>query len=843
MNLEREWDKTYYLKNAGLEVDAVMQEDGTVTAESIDPAGETIGISDVFGGGVKPDIYSLSEAAGAPVTEKEVGATQVGALAGVPGALVTGPQDFGALLYGGLRALLAEEGQGAEEFGKGFSAISGVAGSERLGELFSGLVDKMPIDDETKEAMKRGYLAGEFASMGLATPSVAKAGAGAVADYAAGAPARLEDAKSGVNLGMGVDPTQMVDEAIVGAQKLMGKGGRSIDELTKVSVTLPRVGSNDFPIENISGKKVVFVPADMLDFGRAYEGLSEAPIEPRPLKGGSGYGTLKTSREQGLGFASLDPKIANRIANSGADYMLISTMSPRAHRSNIDFANILHRQMRSYADEGYISPENQAAISKSLSAKFSGMPDIFSDEALPWLESQSFETRAAIADSLDAPGMRELGAPPVSRIINETINPTEAGYPIGQGSVLIKMDKKSPVDVRTVEGGVPHPSYPIGLFGEPVAQIPYGVRVDDIFDEYLSGKMATGSTPASAYRALTMALPTAELTPERLAKIPTAEPGFIKSARQAKLVQDVVQGNWRSTANPVGPAKNRNPLGLGGAEVIKATQENALSATLSTYTKSELAKKAKTGELVFYALGSQGKDAGKVYFGLNKNTNYAEMYGATSPELTPNETSIVGVMNNEAGSVGKGIGSSSILKALQEGATVLDAYAVPSAKYPKGFLPKYYSQFGFVEVERIPYNESYLRDPAFGGSEEKYKRITRQWKASGWDETKGKPDLVIMKWKGDENVRSTATDTFISEGADRLRGSGFEYVQTGGGDIEPRTGSGIAGQQRPSGSGDAGGNRGSVGDGRGSMGASLQRGASELSTLDPVSLRALGIGE
>lgn len=223
MNLEREWDKTYYLKNAGLEVDAVMQEDGTVTAESIDPAGETIGISDVFGGGVKPDIYSLSEAAGAPVTEKEVGGTQAGALVGVPGALVTGVQDLGGLLYGGLQALLAEEGQGVEEFTKGFSAISGAIGSEKAGELFGGVVDALPIDDETKEAMKRGYLAGEFASMGLVGPKLAKAGAGAVADYAAGAPARLEDAKSGVNLGMGVDPTQMVDEAIVGAQKLMGK--------------------------------------------------------------------------------------------------------------------------------------------------------------------------------------------------------------------------------------------------------------------------------------------------------------------------------------------------------------------------------------------------------------------------------------------------------------------------------------------------------------------------------------------------------------------------------------------------------------------------------------------
>ena len=89
-----------------------------------------------------------------------------------------------------------------------------------------------------------------------------------------------------------------------------------------------------------------------------------------------------------------------------------------------------------------------------------------------------------------------------------------------------------------------------------------------------------------------------------------------------------------------------------------------------------------------------------------------------------------------------------------------------------------------------------------------------------------------MERKGEENFGSTATDTFISEGADRLRGSGFEYVQTGGGDIEPRIGSGIAGQQRPSGSGDAGGNRGSVGYGGRGMGASLQRGASEHKKLE-----------
>jgi len=96
-----------------------------------------------------------------------------------------------------------------------------------------------------------------------------------------------------------------------------------------------------------------------------------------------------------------------------------------------------------------------------------------------------------------------------------------------------------------------------------------------------------------------------------------------------------------------------------------------------------------------------------------------------------------------------------------------------------------------------------------------------------------------MKWKGNENVRSTATNTFISEGADGLRGSAFEYHKAGSGDIKPRTGVGTDGQQRPSGPSDAGGNRGSLGDDRRGMGSSLQRGISELESLDPVSRRTL----
>lgn len=616
------------------------------------------------------------------------------------------------------------------------------------------------------------------------------------------------------------------------------------EEAIQIEKTLPYVGSEDFPVQEISGKKVVFVPADMLDYGRMYEGLAEAPIPPRPLKGGSGYGTLRSSQMQGLGFASLDPKIANKIAQSDADYMMVSTMTPIAHRSNIDFANIVHDQLNAYVNEGFITPANKKQIASNLSKKFEGMPDVFSPEGLAWLESKPFETRAAVMDTLDQVAYRNLGVPPISKIMRETVNPVEAGYPVGQGSVLVKINKDMmPKDIRTVEGGLAHPSYPIGIYGDPVAQIPFGVRVEDVFDEYLNKKMAEGSTPASAYRALTMGFRTAEMTPERVAKIPTAQPQVITSPRQAQLYSDILNDNWRSTINPVG-VRGSNPSGLGAAEITKAIQENQLSESLSTYSQSEINAKAKSGELVFYGLGGQKTakgTGGQIYFGLNKNTDYADMYGATSPELTPNEISIVSVMNNEAGKVGKGMGGASILKAIQEGATALDAYAVPTPDFPNGFLPDYYGEFGFEVVDRIPYDEKFLRDPEFGGSEEKFKKITRQWKSTGWDESLGYPDLVIMKWKGDENVRPNATQYFSEGGSEALGGQAPDVITTAEEYSKPTTAKSVEQPPRTGILSDEGTNTRGVQDGRRGLGSSLQRGLLELQSLDPVSKRALGL--
>lgn len=242
-NLESEFMSTMMVNESGLPSVIDMQEDGTSIIKSIDPTGETLGPGDYR------DPYAIAASVGEDLSEKEVMGTMAGFVPGVVGGAVTGPQDLAALIYGGGKGLAAEEGEGIQKFLEGFSAISGVIGSEALFGLYEQAVDALPIGDEAKQGLKQGAVMGDILGAVSATPKAAKAGAGAVADYAAGAPARLEDAKSGVTLGMGVDPTQMVDEAIVGAQKLMGGVGQVEANPNRISTRLPTAkGATEDPI-------------------------------------------------------------------------------------------------------------------------------------------------------------------------------------------------------------------------------------------------------------------------------------------------------------------------------------------------------------------------------------------------------------------------------------------------------------------------------------------------------------------------------------------------------------------------------------------------------------------
>ena len=579
---------------------------------------------------------------------------------------------------------------------------------------------------------------------------------------------------------------------------------------------LPYFGTEEFPAETLLGEEIIFIPADRMATGFVYEGLPEAPIaQPRGLRGGQSFGTTKESVEQGLGFASLTQRFKDR-------------------------AKVAQNSIEKKKAEGKKPNSGDPDIAKLIN-----IPDIDSPEIFDWLDSQTFETRKQFSVILNQAGGRKLGAPSIDRILSDTIDRGQAGVLPLQGNTLIRLTGEAPIDVAK-EGGIPHPSYPIGILGEPVAQIKYGVRGEDLFSEKVAEWLEEGGQPSRLQRMMTMSLPKATVTPEKLQLFPEGEPVAITSARQARLLVDFMNGNWRTTQQTVKSG------GLGNVEITKAYEDNVLSQTLTPYSGTELKKGAKDGTLVFYGLGIGNPKAvkdingneGKIYFGLKKNTDYKDLYGIDNPELTPNEVSVVGVMNNELGQAGASLGvPTSMLKAIEEGATVLDAYAVPSQKNPKGFLPKYYSQFGFRELERVPFEEKYVRDPKFGGSERKYKALISQWKKSGWDESMGTPDLVIMKWRGDDNDRPNAVRNYVGQSVESFGTKDTGIVARTEEKFGTRPDRSSGGQQLPSGTSIGSGDRGGLLSDGSVLSPRFSRAIGEIPSLTTSEQRALGLLE
>ena len=187
----------------------------------------------------------------------------------------------------------------------------------------------------------------------------------------------------------------------------------------------------------------------------------------------------------------------------------------------------------------------------------------------------------------------------------------------------------------------------------------------------------------------------------------------------------------------------------------------------------------------------------------------------------------------------KGVaGTSVMLKAIEQGATVLDAFSVKSKKFPDGFLPTLYGEYGFSEVASVPFDPQYY-------TKFELDDLKKLWSKSGWDESQGYPDVSVMKWAGNDNARATITKdwinaaksgdetSFIGRGTEQSLGTASEafFKQSG-----PN-----GGQAR--GIGNARNDSGGIRDSNRASSSSRFAGVvKEVSELDPAQRRNLGMG-
>jgi len=189
----------------------------------------------------------------------------------------------------------------------------------------------------------------------------------------------------------------------------------------------------------------------------------------------------------------------------------------------------------------------------------------------------------------------------------------------------------------------------------------------------------------------------------------------------------------------------------------KALSSSPSASTLTQYDPQEVRQMLGTGKFEGYKLA--GHDA---YFGIKNGADYGDDYGFEHPALTNHEKALVGVVNNDKNA--RGVGDSLMKAAIKHGVTALDAFAVPSDKHPKGFLPDFYSKYGFKELGRIPFDPKYV-------TPEQFADMKKSWAAAGWDEKRHPlPDVTIMKRANGGFVQGQhkITEKFHNGGAARL---------------------------------------------------------------------------
>ena len=204
-----------------------------------------------------------------------------------------------------------------------------------------------------------------------------------------------------------------------------------------------------------------------------------------------------------------------------------------------------------------------------------------------------------------------------------------------------------------------------------------------------------------------------------------------------------------------------NQGGVSPAKIQEAINRNAGGVSLDKVD----AQAIKKGDVKYFQLsGKTGEGRAvptDVFFGIKKNPDYrwVDDFNGNPIKTGPNDLALTGVVANELATGGVSI-PVIMGKALEEGVTILDAFAVPSAKYPNGFLPRIYKDYGFETVGKVPFDKDiFLAE----NTEKQYNELLSYWRSTGWDESRGFPDVVVMKWRGNDSDRAGAAKRILSE--------------------------------------------------------------------------------
>lgn len=598
---------------------------------------------------------------------------------------------------------------------------------------------------------------------------------------------------------------------------------------------VPRITPRD-----LEGARIIPTVADLTRAGGYYTGIDASRIDvPEPMMGGPGYPLLPSSQQAGLAWAVQGKSIGTKKAGKGADLIAVTAMNPTSHQSNISFINSLIKTTGAYVRDGRIQEDVLDNLDVAVRRAGSGgdptltglerFPGFRSPNLQEWVNSATFPERSRIADIIANKEMQAMGLPNVNRVLEETVDTRYAGANPRDTLLFIEPDFSAPPVDLAAEGLPVHPSYRYGIRGRVFGALDQNISTFEMFPDFWGEKNIKAFGEGfnkGGRRAFDMTLPIQEVTGrqvEELERIMTMEAAKATnlSPIDTRILVNSLTDRWKPTTTSV------NQGGASPQAFVDAIQNNKYRPALTNYTPQEVKAGARSGDLVAYQLGDDD-----IFFALDAKPDYSW----AGVDMLPNDKALVGVVSNAPGSRGTAA-PSVIAKALEEGATVLDAFAVPSPRFPDGFLPEYYREFGFEEVGRVPFSkEMYVADHG----EKAYDDLLDAWRSDGWDESMGMPPVVVMRWSGTDADRAATAAGIRGAGAPSYRaeseGLYFEAEGSAGRISDAPVQEGAAGVGR----GDGGG----AGNDPGlRLSRRAREGAEGLLGLTPQQLRNRGIPE
>lgn len=485
--------------------------------------------------------------------------------------------------------------------------------------------------------------------------------------------------------------------------------------------------------------------ADITSAGRVFKGIDSSELLiPVETHGGPEWPLIQSEKvgeetnvwsNQGAGVTTTKAKRADEGA-----IMLVTLMDKNAHMSNTEVANAIIGTNLAYVRDKRITEKNLKLLNKKIKSEeafddFVGIdsPDI--NDYVAKLPFQGDKSRARLSTILSSKESELLGAANVQRILDEMRSPAFEGGRIGDSVIALQLSKGAPVVKLSDSGGMTHPSYQYAVRGKVIGRFARPINAEMIYDDFIAQRRAEGKPQSGDRRAIDLAKPVQVITEQIANRIPQTPYKYLKSAKHAKLLQDAIENKWKDSAT----AKNKG--GISPAEFIDTLNSSEAKIALNDYTLDSIKKDIKDGKLSLYQLGDS-----KVFFG-TKNSDPASDYGLDPKEygFGKNEKTLTLVLNAERGTAG--MGDAIMMKALSEGVTALDCFAIKNTRYPDGMLPSLYKRFGFEVVGEIPFDPQYY-------TPQKLADIKMFWKNNGWEESTGLPSVVMMKWKGNENDRT-----------------------------------------------------------------------------------------